>query len=234
MEMNDPPVPLKADPVTVTVPKLKEYETLFLRGISFANDSESSSGGKASFTVNEQTSEVITKVCQGHRNLNKNGKTVYSCLDYFSKIHFEDKGDRLKISLHPYKAIGTKAHDDFFIPHDAPRINVEDLRRLLARTNFSFRQEYESQYTPEAIKANFDRHLKGTVDQDTYNNTRQFANSYRLDGLVVRANFYPHKSGSAIQVMVDGKSTTATRGDNIDWATTIFDAKKRLATLVNN
>lgn len=244
---------LAAKPFTIIAPKnLIQDKTTFFEGIilkSFIKDKRISPKLEKYYSVEfaeqPQKKILVTSACNGERITSTNSK-FQSCIHFDSRVIVEDNGETFNISLIPYQARSEQGRNALFFPISPPSIDLNNWYGWVAKHNIKFRDNIISKYSPESIKANFDRSFMRLDNRAAEEwlitkgdeGNRQFFDRYLMKlenefSALVAAHFYPYKDGSMVELIIEGRSKNISLR-TIDWITIINQIQSKLQNAVHS
>jgi hypothetical protein len=233
--------PISGAPVTLLVPKDLENAGTPLKGVELqSTDMPLERHGEIEDFVSvspELTPGQLTVTsCRGERHTS--GSTYKSCVFVDARVEAAEEADQWRIVITPIRRREEPVRNPLFIPIDLPAVDLSTWYAYMSHQSVSTHYKLESQYAPEALKANFDRLLKQLNEGHSDGALRQFKHVYAVDSETsaftsVGAEFFPYHEGSLVELRVFAKLDGA-EANAVDWTSHFKLAKDRLEKIARD
>jgi hypothetical protein len=239
--------PVNGNALTIVVPKDLEHADTPLKGVAFEdvdrlmeqkpvigtftrNSIRDFFSVKSSFP---RPGTFVTQACQGEQY--EDGKRYSSCVGYQARLEVAETPDGFRISITPVKMITQQGRNVLGVGLDLPRFDISDWYSYVMAQRVSGRHKVTSKFTPEAMKAAFDRHFKKQAAETGTANAalRQFTDTYErpvADGTKasIVAAFSPYQDGAVAECEITLSSEPASAPKALDWAAALATVRQDL------
>src|SRR5689334_11002795 len=106
--------------------------------------------------------QLVTEVCQGEQY--SNGTRDKSCVRYQASLAVEEKPEGYQLTITPRQVITQKGRNAIGVGLDLPKFDIGDWYQHILDERVKSHYRVVSKFSPEAVKASFDRHFKQAAD----------------------------------------------------------------------
>jgi hypothetical protein len=166
-------------------------------------------------------------------------KYAGSGINYKIKTEFTKGKETYTYKLTPYEY--TTYQQGLIGRFDVPLFNEQQLTESLRKGTLNFTFEFDSQYKPNSVKANFDRKTNPVRDPNagrvhSYTNTvipYIYNLSYKGSTVKVDVNFEPYRDGTKVKVVAVIPASETSK-NTIDYTILEKEVKAKLKAIVNS
>lgn len=237
--------PVSGTPVTLFVPKDLEGPRAPLSGVRLAPsrqiESRSNDGSVEEFAAIDFPSApagmLTVRHCRGDEH--DTGSVYQSCVSFDASVTVVDEPEQQRLTVTPSVRREEPGRNALFLPISMPRVSLPDWYYDVSHHEVRVRHQIKSPFPSEALKANFDRHLRRLEEGVADGATRQFEDAYGVDsggGISTRVGvgFFPYQTGSLAEVMIVAEARGGEGGATIDWTTHLRGVKQQLEEIASN